>query len=138
MVVKPIDFASGLPSLFIDNRSFAQDMSLHTPRVDNVLLPLAVSGFAPSAANQAKLFMKHQVSIATPDLFMPAVGIENGNVSLAAQGSAGEGLTANTSLVINRHIAGVPEFGVATLFLNQTDFKNTTLLLIMQDQTIPL
>ena len=58
---------------------------------------------------------------------MPAVGIENGNVSLAAQGSAGEGLTANTSLVINRHIAGVPEFGAATLFLNQTDFKNTTL-----------
>jgi len=127
MVVKPIDFASGLPSLFIDNRSFAQDMSLHTPRVDNVLLPLAVSGFAPSAANQAKLFMKHQVSIATPDLFMPAIGIENGNVSLAAQGSAGEGLTANTSLVINRHIPGVPEFGAATLFLNQTDFKNTTL-----------
>lgn len=127
LAIKPIDFASGSPTLFVDNRSFAADMSLHTPRVGNVFLPLAVSGFAPSVANQGKLFLKHQYSIATPDLFMPAIGVENSGALLATEGSVGEGANVNTSLVINRHIPGSLAFRTAILFLNQTNFDNTTL-----------
>ena len=127
LAIKPIGFASGSPTLFVDNRSFAADMSLHTPHVGNVFLPLAVSGFAPSAANQGKLFLKHQYSIATPDLFMPAIGVENSGALLATEGSVGEGANVNTSLVINRHIPGSLAFRTAILFLNQTNFDNTTL-----------
>ena len=130
LAIKPIDFASGSPTLFVDNRNFATDMSLHTPHADadgNVFLPLALSGFAPGAANQGKLFLKHQYSIATPDLFMPAIGVENSDISLLTQGSAGEGLSDNTSLVINRHIDITFQPSASTLFLNQKNFASTSL-----------
>jgi hypothetical protein len=127
LAIKPIDFASGSPTLFVDNRSFAADMSLHTPNVGNVFLPLAVSGFAPSVANQGRLFLKHQYSISTPDLFMPAIGVQNSGLSLAAQGSLGEGVIGNPSLVINRFVPQTPTFRTAVLFLNQTNFNAATL-----------
>lgn len=127
LTIKPIDFASGSPTLFVDNRNFAADMSLHTPRIDNVFLPLAASGFAPSVANEATLFMKHQIAVATPDLFMSAIGVESSGISFIAQGSLGEGISADPSLVINRHVPGIPTASAATLFLNQTNFKTTTL-----------
>ena len=127
LAIKPIDFASGSPTLFVDNRSFAAGMSLHTPHVGNVFLPLAVSGFAPSVANQGKLFLKHQYSISTPSLFVPAIGFENSGVLLAAQGSLGEGVIGNPSLVINRHTPGLPAFRTAILFLNQKNFNTSTL-----------
>ena len=77
--------------------------------------------------DQGKLFLKHQYSISTPDLFMPAVGVENSGISFIAQGSLGEGVSADPSLVINRHIPGIPSASAATLFLNQINFKTTSL-----------
>jgi hypothetical protein len=127
MVIKPIAYPSGLASLFVDNRSLAADIPLHIPRIDNVFLPLAASGFAPSVANEATLFMKHQIAVATPDLFMSAIGVENSGISFIAQGSLGEGVSADPSLVINRHVPGIPTASAATLFLNQTNFKTTSL-----------
>ena len=127
MVIKPIAYPSGLASLFVDNRSLAADIPLHIPRIDNVFLPLAASGFAPSVANEATLFMKHQIAVATPDLFMSAIGVENSGISFIAQGSLGEGVSADPSLVINRHVPGIPTASAATLFLNQINFKATTL-----------
>ena len=130
LAIKPIDYCSGLAPLFLDNRNSFSDISLHTPRVSddgNIFLPLAVSGFAPSAANQAKLFLKHQYSIATPDLFMPVVGVEKSDVLLTTQGSAGEGFSDSPSLVINRHITGISENGFFGLFLNQKNFNAASL-----------
>ena len=126
LAIKPIDYSSGLTSLFLDNRITFDSMSLHTPHVDadgNVFLPLAMDAFAPSVDNQAKLFLKHQYDTAAPSLFMPVIGIENSDFSLAAQGSLGEGLSSNPTLVINKHIPGIPENAALGLFLNQKNFS---------------
>ena len=131
LAIKPIDYCSGLAPLFLDNRNSFNDMSLHTPHVDadgNVFLPFAMNAFAPSASGQASLFLKHQYITATPDLFMPAIGAQNSGVSLAAQGSVGEGFSVSPSLVINRHIAGISENGFFGLFLNQKNFNATSLV----------
>ena len=130
LAIKPIDYCSGLAPLFLDNRNSFNDMSLHTPHVDadgNVFLPFAMNAFAPSASGQAGLFLKHQYITATPDLFMPAIGAQNSGVSLAAQGSIGEGFSASPSLVINRHIPGEPENNAIGLFLNNKNFNAVSL-----------
>ena len=130
LAIKPIDYCSGLAPLFLDNRTSFNDMSLHTPRVSddgNIFLPFAMNAFAPTASGDFKLFLKHQYITATPDLFMPVIGVENSGISLAAQGSFGEGVSASPSLVINRHIPGIPESGLLGLFLNQKDFNATSL-----------
>ena len=130
LAIKPIDYCTGLAPLFLDNRTSFNDMSLHTPHVDadgNVFLPFAMNAFAPSASGQAELFLKHQYSVATPDLFMPAIGVENSGISLSAQGSIGESLSSNPSLVINRHLAGEPENAAISLFLNQKNFNAASL-----------
>ena len=130
LAIKPIDFASGSPPLFLDNRVSFGDMPLHTPHVDedgNVFLPLTMDAFAPSASGDLKLFLKHQYVTAAPDLFIPAIGLENSNVSLAAQGGIGEGVSSNPTLVINKHTPGVPESGSLGLFLNQKDFSAASL-----------
>ncbi len=130
LAIKPIDYCSGLAPLFLDNRASFSDMSLHTPHVDadgNVFLPFAMNAFAPSASGQASLFLKHQYITAAPDLFMPVIGTQDSDVSLATQGSVGEGFSAGPSLVINRHIPGEPENNGIGLFLNNKNFNAASL-----------
>ncbi len=130
LAIKPIDYCSGLLPLFLDNRNVFESMSLHTPHADadgNVFLPLAMDAFAPSASGQSSLFLKHQYVTADPSLFMPTIGIENSDFSLAAKGSFGEGFSSNPTLVINEHIPGVKDSGNFSLFLNQINFSATPL-----------
>lgn len=130
LAIKPIDYCSGLLPLFLDNRNVFESMSLHTPHADadgNVFLPLAMDAFAPSASGQSSLFLKHQYVTADPSLFMPAIGIENSDFSLAAKGSFGEGFSSNPTLVINEHMPGVKDSGNFSLFLNQINFSATPL-----------
>ena len=130
LAIKPIDYAGGSPTLFLDNRNSFSDMSLHTPHVDadgNVFVSLTMPTHAPTGFNSAPLFLKHQYEISAPDLFMPVVGVANSGISLSAQGTFGVGYSTNPTLVINRHIPGISENSALGLFLNQKNFNSTTL-----------
>ena len=130
LVIKPIDYSSELPPLFLSNRNMELGVSLHTPHVDadgNVFVPLTIPTHAPTGVDSVSLFLKHQYEISAPDLFMPVIGAANSGISLSAQGGGGEGYSANPTLVINRHIPGTPENSALGLFLNQKNFNSTTL-----------